>query len=101
MAEFVKKAMMGYYKDAPGGESDPECTHVILTKKEYGQLLIEKAQAEQESRNTRYDADRAIQRARVTPNARCSRSMQSPSSGCRTWSRSWPRLKRKQSISEG
>lgn len=64
MAEFVKKAMMGYYKDAPGGESDPECTHVILTKKEYGQLLIEKAQAEQESRNTRYDADRAIQRAK-------------------------------------
>ena len=32
MAEFVKKAMMGYYKDAPGGESDPECTHVILKK---------------------------------------------------------------------
>lgn len=64
MAEFVKKAMMGYYKDAPGGESDPECTHVILTKKEYGQLLKEKTQAEQESRDTRHDADRAIQRAK-------------------------------------
>lgn len=64
MAEFVKKTMMGYYKEVPGGESDPECTHVILTKKEYGQLLKEKAQAEQESRDTRYDADRAIQKAR-------------------------------------
>lgn len=64
MADFVKKAMMGYYKDVPGGESDPECTHVILSKKEYSQLLKEKAQAEQESRNTRYDADRVIQRAK-------------------------------------
>lgn len=64
MAEFVKKAMMGYYKDVPGGESDPECTHAILTKKEYSQLLKEKAQAEQESRDTRHDADRAIQRAK-------------------------------------
>lgn len=62
MAEFVKKTMMGY-KEVPGGQSDPECTHVILKEKEYSQLLKEKAQAEQESRNTRYDADRAIQRA--------------------------------------
>lgn len=64
MADFVKKAMMGYYKDVPGGESDPECTHVILTKKEYGQLLKEKAKAEQENWNTKHDADRAIQRAK-------------------------------------
>lgn len=63
MSEFVKKTMMGY-KDVPGGASDPECTHVILTKKEYDQLLKEKAQAEQESRNTRYDADRDIQKAK-------------------------------------
>ena len=63
MAEFVKKTMMGY-KEVPGGQSDPECTHVILKEKEYSQLLKEKAQAEQESRNTRYDADRAIQRAK-------------------------------------
>ena len=64
MVEFVKKTMMGYYKEVPGGESDPECTHVILTKKEHGQLLKEKARAEQENRDTRYEADRAIQRAK-------------------------------------
>ena len=63
MAEFVKKTMMGY-KEVSGGQSDPECTHVILKEKEYSQLLKEKAQAEQESRNTRHDADRAIQRAK-------------------------------------
>lgn len=63
MAEFVKKTMMGY-KEVPGGQSDPECTHVILKEKEYSQLLKERAQAEQESRNTRHDADRAIQRAK-------------------------------------
>lgn len=64
MAEFVKKTMMGYYKEVSDGESDPECTHVILTKKEHGQLLKEKARAEQENRDTRYEADRAIQRAK-------------------------------------
>lgn len=63
MAEFVKKTMMGY-KEVPGGQSDPECTYVILKEKEYSQLLKEKAQAEQESWNTRHDADRAIQRAK-------------------------------------
>lgn len=41
MAEFVKKTMMGYYKDVPGGASDPECTHVILTNAEYNQQLRE------------------------------------------------------------
>lgn len=63
MAEFVKKTMMGY-KEVSGGQSDLECTHVILKEKEYSQLLKKKAQAEQESWNTRHDADRAIQRAK-------------------------------------
>lgn len=62
MAEFVKKTMIGY-KEIPGGASDSECTHAVLTRKEYERLLAEKAQAEQESRVTKHDADRAIQRA--------------------------------------
>ena len=61
MAEFVKKTMMGY-KDVPGGNSDQECTHVILTKKEYEKQLQEISAAEQKVRNTKYDADREIQR---------------------------------------
>ena len=63
MAEFVKKTMMGY-KDVPGGNSDPECTHVILTRTEYEKQLREISAAEQKARNTKYDADREIQRVR-------------------------------------
>ena len=46
MSEFVKKTMIGY-KELDGGHSDPECTHVILTLKEYDGLLREISQAEQ------------------------------------------------------
>ena len=37
MAEFVKKTALGY-KAVPGGYSDGECSHVILTKTEYENL---------------------------------------------------------------
>ena len=48
MSEFVKKTMVGY-KTVPGGHSDPECTHAILTLKEYDQILQEKRQEEKET----------------------------------------------------
>ncbi len=35
MGEFVRKTLVGY-KEIPGGRADPECTHVILSLKEYG-----------------------------------------------------------------
>ena len=63
MARFVKDGAFGY-KAVPGGHSDPECTHVILTLKEYDKLLQEKARAEQETRDTKYDAGRAIDKAK-------------------------------------
>lgn len=37
MSEFVRKSALGY-KPVPGGYSDPELTHVILTKAEYDNL---------------------------------------------------------------
>ena len=46
MGEFVKKTMMGY-REVPGGHSDPECTHVILTDAEYRKLLRQISDAEQ------------------------------------------------------
>ena len=55
MSEFVKKNMVGY-KPVPGGHSDSECTHVILTLQEYDQLLREKSIAEQEARAARDQA---------------------------------------------
>ena len=63
MSEFVKKTMMGY-KEVPGGYTDQECTHVILTKKEYDQQLREVSAAKQEALNAKYNADREIQEAR-------------------------------------
>jgi len=62
MSEFVKKSALGY-RAVPGGHSDPECSHVILTKEEYDRILREKAQAEQGKRNTAYEAERAVKRA--------------------------------------
>lgn len=38
MSEFVKKTIVGY-KDVPGGSSDPDCTHVILTLNEYKKIV--------------------------------------------------------------
>lgn len=63
MSEFVKRTMMGY-KEVPGGHSDPECTHVILTLKEYDQILQEKRQAEIDIRTTKSNADKAITEAK-------------------------------------
>lgn len=60
MARYVKAGTLGGYKDVPGGQSDPECTHVILTKKEYDQIYREKAVAESEASRAKYDAERAI-----------------------------------------
>ena len=59
MSEFVKKTMVGY-KTVPGGHSDSECTHVILTLQEYDQLLREKSVAEQEARAARDQAAREV-----------------------------------------
>lgn len=56
MSEFVKKTMIGY-KELDGGHSDPECTHVILTLKEYDGLLQKISQAEQKARDERSKAD--------------------------------------------
>jgi hypothetical protein len=62
MSEFVKQTMLGGYKKVDGGQSDPECSHVILTKKEYAKLLQKISDAEQESRTAKADADMSIQK---------------------------------------
>lgn len=64
MAKFVKEGAFGGYRDVPGGQSDPECTHVILKLKEYEKLLREQTRAEQEARSAKYSAERAIEEAK-------------------------------------
>lgn len=60
MSQFVKKTVMGY-KDVSGGASDPECTHVILTRKEYDRQLQKTSVAEQAVRDMKHNAEREIQ----------------------------------------
>ena len=41
------------YKAVPGGQSDPECTHVILEQEEYGRLVAEKQRAVADAAETK------------------------------------------------
>lgn len=59
MGEFVKKTMMGY-REVPGGQSDPECTHVILTETEYAELLQRISDAEREASSAKAKAIQEI-----------------------------------------
>lgn len=55
---------LGGYKEVQGGHSDPACTHVILTLKEYDQILREKRQAEMDAGIARSNADKAVAEAK-------------------------------------
>lgn len=57
MSEFVRKTMIGY-KELDGGHSDPECTHVILTLKEYDSLLHKLSQLEQKATEEKRKAEK-------------------------------------------
>ncbi len=65
MGEFVRKTLVGY-KEILGGRADPECTHVILTMKEYEEQLRRIAAAEQETQATKreYEVQRATRSTR-------------------------------------
>ena len=60
MAEFVRKVTIGF-KEVHGGQSNPECTHVILTKEEYKELVERISKAERETEEARYIAERNVQ----------------------------------------
>lgn len=61
MGEFVKKARMGY---KPAEYTSQECTHVILTKEEYAQIMAALEQAQQEKRATQASIKSAWEQAR-------------------------------------
>lgn len=62
MSEFVKKTIVGY-KDVPGGSSDPDCTHVILTLNEYKKIVRERDEAIRTVGIERQNADRQVNEA--------------------------------------
>lgn len=65
MSEFVKKGSLGGYKAIKKSQSDPECTHVILTLGEYNGLLQEIRKKENECRATRDKAQSEIAQAKA------------------------------------
>lgn len=62
MSEFVKKGVVGY-KQVPGGQHDPDCSHVILTLEEYGNLCQERDWAKKEQQAARIWADGEVRKA--------------------------------------
>ena len=76
VSRFVKETLLGGYKDVAGGYSDSECTHVILTMKEYDKLLDEKRIAEQKKVNAEYEAERKIRAATENAEYRVSKAEQ-------------------------
>ena len=63
MSEFVKKTALGY-KAVTGGYSDPELTHVILTKSEYDGMRQETAAANQRAANAEFSRKFEVDAAR-------------------------------------
>lgn len=63
MSEFVKKGALNNYKQVPGGQQDPNCSHVILTIEEYESLCRERDRAKEEQRAARNWADSEVRRA--------------------------------------
>ena len=69
ISEFVRKTAFGY-KEVPGGHSDPDCTHVILTEDEYSDLLRKIADAVQETRITKHEAEKEKRAAKESADYR-------------------------------
>ncbi len=60
MSEFVRKTALGGYKLVPGGYSDPEMSHVIMTKAEYDELLDQIQNAKREAAAAAAQADQRV-----------------------------------------
>lgn len=67
MAEFVKKTALGY-KAVQGGQSDYDCTHVILTKAEYENLCSDIRTAENKARKAEDDAEQRVKNIKAVAN---------------------------------
>lgn len=59
---FVKKNLGGY-RECPGGYSDPECTHVIITRDEYSELIDNITWEKSKRINAESEAEKKIKKA--------------------------------------
>lgn len=84
-ARFMKEKMLGGYAQVPGGQRDPECTHVIMGLEEYEDLLGRISAAEQDARIAKSEADRAMEEVHRESRAREQRTAQEANRIIETW----------------
>ena len=53
MTQFVRKTLLGGFAEVPGGQNDPECSHVLMERADYDGLCRCVSDARQEAMRIR------------------------------------------------
>ena len=60
MTQFVRKTLLGGFAEVPGGQNDPECSHVLMEREEYDRLLRYISEKERAVTQARNEGDNAL-----------------------------------------
>ena len=60
MTQFVRKTLLGGFAEVPGGQNDPECSHVLMDREEYDRMLRYISEKEWAVTQTRNEGDNAL-----------------------------------------
>lgn len=60
MTQFVRKTLLGGFAEVPGGQNDPECSHVLMDQEEYDRLLRYISEKEWAVTQARNEGDNAL-----------------------------------------
>ena len=60
MTQFVRKTLLGGFAEVPGGQNDPECSHVLMERADYDGLCRCVSDARQEAMRIRNEGDNAL-----------------------------------------
>lgn len=60
MTQFVRKTLLGGFAEVPGGQNDPECSHVLMDQEEYDRMLRYISEKEWAVTQARNEGDNAL-----------------------------------------
>ena len=60
MTQFVRKPLLGGFAEVPGGQNDPECSHVLMEREEYDRMLRYISEKEWAVTQARNEGDNAL-----------------------------------------
>ena len=60
MTQFVRKTLLGGFAEVPGGQNDPECSHVLMDREEYDRMLRYISEKEWAVTQARNEGDNAL-----------------------------------------